>query len=148
MINRARSQSEPLALAEFTLTYADTDPAGILYYAAWFPRMESLQSQWFLDQGMRQDRLLSSHGFWTVTCHTECDYLVPAKLFDRVRAELRLGRIGRKSFDMEFQFVRTADEIVLGLGAIRLVTVTPSGNSVDIPDILMAHLRKWSRSTG
>ncbi|MCC9196808.1 hypothetical protein QNO08_08685 [Arthrobacter sp. zg-Y820] len=23
------------------LSYADTDPAGILYYAAWFPRMEA-----------------------------------------------------------------------------------------------------------
>jgi hypothetical protein len=86
------NESPVLHSVTFRLGYADTDPAGILYYAAWFPWMERMQSEWFYLNDLRQDRLSERHGFWTVTCHTECDYLVPVGLFDEIRIELRLGR--------------------------------------------------------
>jgi acyl-CoA thioester hydrolase len=133
-----------LSSSTFVLTYADTDPAGILYYGALFPWMERLQSEWFLDQGLRQDRLSEEQGYWTVTCHTECDYLEQAKLFDRLQASLRLGRVGRRSFDMEFGFHRE-DGVAIARSRITIVTVSREGSSVDIPASLRLHLDSWSR---
>jgi acyl-CoA thioester hydrolase len=133
----------PLHSTTVRLGYADTDPAGILYYAAWFPWMERMQSEWFWVNGLRQDHLSEKHGFWSVTCHTACDFLVPVGLFDEIRIELRLGRIGTKSFDMLHRMVRTADGVTVGRGVIRIVTVTPDGASVPIPDLLRAHLDAW-----
>ena len=141
---RPGEQGPALHSTTFRLGYADTDPAGILYYGAWFPWMERMQSEWFWLNDLRQDHLAEKHGFWSVTCHTECDYLVPVGLFDEIRLELRVGRIGRRSFDMVHRMVRTSDEVRVARGLIRIVTVTPEGGSVAIPDLLRAHLDAWA----
>ncbi|WP_301539836.1 thioesterase family protein [Nocardioides sp. zg-DK7169] len=127
------------------MSYADTDPAGILYFAAWFPWMERVQSEWFLLNGLRQDQLKDTHGFWTVTCHTECDYLVAVGLFEEIRVELRLGRVGGGSFDMVHQMVRTRDDVVVARALITIVTVTPEGSARAIPGLLREHLDSWAR---
>lgn len=131
----------------FRLSYADTDPAGILYYGAWFPWMERMQSEWFFLNDLRQDELKERHGFWTVTAHTECDYLVPVVLFDQVRIELRLGRVSQRSFDLHHTMVRTADEVVVARSLITIVTVTPGGSATEIPDVLQRHLDSWAQGT-
>lgn len=129
----------------FRLGYADTDPAGILYYAAWFPWMERMQSEWFWSNGLRQDELKRRHGFWTVTAHTACDYVAAVGLFDEIRLELRLGAVGRRSFEMLHRMVRTADEGVVARARIRIVTVSPELGSVELPALLRHHLDAWSR---
>lgn len=139
------STTSALHTLTFRLSYADTDPAGILYYGAWFPWMERMQSEWFYLNGLRQDRLAEEHGFWSVTCRTECEYLVPVGLFDEIRAELRLGRIGTRSFDMQHDLRRTSDDVLVGRGLIRIVTVTPEGDSTPIPLLLKEHLDAWAR---
>ncbi|MGW1003039.1 acyl-CoA thioesterase [Streptomyces sp. NPDC002520] len=143
MSTRAATSAGPLHTLTFRLGYADTDPAGILYYGAWFPWMERMQSEWFYLNGLRQDRLAQEHGFWSVTCRTECEYLVPVGLFDEIRAELRLGRVGRRSFDMCHEMRRTSDDVLVGRAKITVVTVTPDGASTAIPDLLRRHLDAW-----
>ncbi|MFE7244050.1 acyl-CoA thioesterase [Streptomyces sp. NPDC057580] len=147
MSTPAARPAEPLHTLTFRLGYADTDPAGILYYGAWFPWMERMQSEWFYLNGLRQDQLADKYGFWSVTCRTECEYLVPVGLFDEIRAELRVGRIGRRSFDMRHDLRRTADEVLVGRAGITIVTVTPEGKSTAIPDVLRRHLEAWQNGT-
>ncbi len=124
----------------FRLGYADTDPAGILYYAAWLPWMERTQTEWFYLNDLGQDTLAGRFGFWTVTVHAECDYLVPVGLHDEIRLELRLGEMGHSSFVTEHTMVRTADERLVGRGRITLVTVDPAGTSVPVPQLLRDRL--------
>lgn len=131
----------------FRLGYADTDPAGILYYAAWFSWMERMQSEWFFLNDLRQDELSTRHGFWTVTCHTECDYLVPVGLYDEIRLELRIGRLGNGSFDMQHRMVRTADDIVVARALITIATVTPEGGATPVPVVLRRHLDAWAQGS-
>lgn len=131
----------------FRLSYADTDPAGILYYGAWFPWMERMQSEWFWLNDLRQDQLRERHGFWTVTAHTACDYLEAVGLFDEIRTELRLGTVGRRSFEMLHRMVRTADGRVVARARIRIVAVSPELGSVEIPPLLRDHLDAWARGT-
>lgn len=134
----------PLACSTFRLGYADTDPAGILYYAAWFPWMERLQTAWFADNGLRQDTLKDRFGFWTVNAHTECDYLVAVELLDEIRLELRVGQIRSSAFRMEHTMWRTRDEVQVARAAMDLVTVTPEGHATRIPPLLRNHLTAWS----
>ncbi|WP_300265735.1 thioesterase family protein [Microbacterium sp.] len=126
------------------LSYADTDPAGILYYAAWFPKMEALQSEFLYLQGLRQDTLIERFGWWTVSRATQCDYLAAARLFDEVRIELRMGRIGTSSFRFVFRMVRIDDDVVVARAQNTVVTVSPDQASVPIPDDLHSHLLRWA----
>lgn len=125
------------------LSYGDTDPAGILYYAAWFPKMEALQSEFLFLQGMRQDTLVERFGWWTVSRATQCEYLQAARLFDLIRIELRLGRVGECSFRFVFRMVREGDDAVVARAMNTVVTVSPEQTSVPIPQGLRERLTQW-----
>jgi acyl-CoA thioester hydrolase len=129
------------------LSYGDTDPAGILYYAAWFPMMEAVQSEFFYLRGLRQDTLKERFGWWTVSRATECEYLAAARLFDVVQIDLRLGRIGTSSFRCEFEMRREADAVVVARAANTIVTVSPTQSTVPIPPELRALLQDWAAPT-
>lgn len=126
------------------LSYADTDPAGILYYAAWFPKMEGLQSEFLFLQGLRQDTLVDRFGWWTVSRATTCEYLAAARLFDEVRIDLRMGRIGTSSFRFVFDMTRLSDDVPVARAESTIVTVSPEQDPVPIPDDLRAHLLRWA----
>jgi acyl-CoA thioester hydrolase len=126
------------------LSYADTDPAGILYYAAWFPKMEGLQSEFLFLQGLRQDTLIERFGWWTVSRATTCEYLAAARLFDEIRIDLRMGRIGTASFRFAFEMIRVEDDALVARAENTVVTVSPEQDPVPIPADLRAHLQRWA----
>ncbi len=122
------------------LSYADTDPAGILYYATWFPRMEALQTEWLFLRGFRQDTLLERFGWWTVSRATQCDYLQAARLFDEITIELRIGEIGNTSTRLDFQMWRRSDHTLVATASNWLVSVSPEQKAIPIPEILREFL--------
>lgn len=126
------------------LSYGDTDPAGILYYAAWFPKMEALQSEFLFEQGLRQDELVERYGWCTVSRAAGCEYLAAAVLFDQVRIELRLGKVGTSSFTFEFEMHRVSDGVLVARAHNTLVTVSPAQTTVRIPELLREHFAEWS----
>lgn len=143
-----RTGGAPLHTNTFRLTYGDTDPAGILYYAAWFPRMEAVQSEFLFLQGLRQDTLVETFGWWTVSRATECEYLVATRLFDEIRIELRLGRIGTSSFRFEHEMWRLGDGVRVAQSSTTVVTVSPDQTPVRIPADLRARLESWHPGAG
>ena len=52
----------PVAVTWVRLSYADCDPAGIIYYASWFVVMERQLSAWFFAAGFRFDTMLAEVG--------------------------------------------------------------------------------------
>lgn len=127
------------------LSYADTDPAGILYFASWFPKMERLQSEFLFLQGLRQDTLKEERGWWTVTRATECEYLAAAVLYDLIRIELSIGKIGTSSFVFEHKMWRESDDVLVARGSISVVSVSPEQTTVRLPSDLREIVEKWAR---
>ncbi|MBA6413736.1 acyl-CoA thioesterase [Parahaliea sp. F7430] len=138
------TKSPILHVQHIRLSYADTDPAGILYFAAWFPKMEGLQSEFMYLQGLRQDTLKKERGWWTVTRATECEYLAAAELYDLIRMELSIGRIGNSSFAFEYQMWRESDDLLVARGSITIVAVSPEQETVPLPGDLRALVERWA----
>lgn len=122
--------------ADVLLTYADCDPAGILYFATWFPWMERILTGWMHDQGLRSDELLESHGFALLTRQTECEYLQPASLFDTIRVSMDSAAIGRTSICWGFSMARIDDDAVVSRGKITWVTIDATGTPTEVPPVL------------
>ena len=139
----AAEAAPPLHVHRIRLGYGDTDPAGILYYAAWFPRMENLQTEFLFLQGLRQDTLVDRFGWWTVSRATACDYLAAARLLDEIVIELRLGAIGRSSFTFVFTMRRVDDDVIVARASNTVVTVDPDQASIPVPEGLRARLEPW-----
>lgn len=127
-------ETSPLHTVGLRLSYADCDPAGIVYYATWFPWMEKAHTEYWLLRGLRFDELLSTYGAVPVTRHTECEYLAMARLFDEIRCEMRLAYVGRTSYRMAFTFLREAE--VVARSSLTLVCVDAAGRPVPLPDVL------------
>lgn len=126
------------------LSYNDTDPAGILYYASWFPKMEALLSDFMFRNGYRQDESLAVRGWTTVTRATECEYLVAARLFDEIRLELRVGSIGATSFQFQYRMVRTSDDAIVSRAKTTIVIVDGQQRAIRIPGDFRRQLEEWA----
>lgn len=127
---------------DMRLTYADCDPAQILYFATWFPWMERVPTEWMFLNDLRQDTLQERFGFRTVTRSADCEYLVPAVLFDQIRISLAVTAIGRSSFSWGLRMVRVADGALVARGRISLVTLDNEGVPVTIPAPLRPALER------
>lgn len=125
-----------LRTLSFSLSYADTDPSGLVYFAAWFPWMERCQSAWFHDNGLRQDTMVAQHGFGTVTRRAECDYLAATALYDPITVTSTLAATGLSSFATQHDFVRTSDGVLVARGRLVIVTVGPDGRPVPLPELV------------
>lgn len=128
----------------FSLSYADTDPSGLVYFAAWFPWMERCQSAWFYEHGLRQDTMLAEYGVGTVTRRAECDYLAPTALYDPITVTATLAESGRSSLTTQHEFVRDSDAVVVARGRLVIVTVAPGGRPVPVPGAVLRLLRSGS----
>jgi YbgC/YbaW family acyl-CoA thioester hydrolase len=122
-----------VAVARVRLSYADCDPAGIIYYAAWFVVMERQLSAWFFDAGFRFDTMLAEVGATPVTRSTWCDYLAPARAYDQVRVEMSVAEVGRRSYRLAFEMTRETDGVVVARAGIGCVAVDADGRAVDLP---------------
>lgn len=118
------------------LAYADCDPAGIVYFASWFPWMERILSGWAYEHGLRPDELQQNHGFSVLIRQTECEYLHRAKLFDQIRVDMDSATIGATSIRWGFTMTRIGDLTIVGRGHIVWVTVDRTGTPLEIPNVL------------
>ena len=141
LVRREDPATDPvLHRARMRLSYADCDPAGILYYATWFPWMERVQSEWFFLSGLRQDTLRDRFGFWTVTRHAECEYLHQVRMFDTIDIELRFGGFSRTSLTFETHMRWLEGDVLAARGAITVVCVDSDSTPIPVPDQIRAAL--------
>lgn len=129
-----------VASREVLLTYADTDAAGILYYAAWFPWMERMGVEWLLDNGFRYDTMLAEHGAGAVTRATACEYLSQVTVYDRVRIDMFVDLVGDRSYRLGFTMTRVNDGVVVARSTMSLVVIDSEGKPAPIPPALLTLL--------
>jgi acyl-CoA thioester hydrolase len=125
--------------ARIRLSYADCDPAGIVYYGAWFPIMERLLLDWFFRGGFRFDTILAELGAAPVTRSTSCDYLATARVYDEVEIALTVESIGTSSYRLGFAMTRAGDSTPLARASISCVYVA-DGRAVALPASVRSYL--------
>ena len=81
--------------------YEDTDAAGIVYYANYLRFLERARSEWLRSLGFDHVGLRAGHDAALVVAHVSIDYLVPARLDDRLDVGVELVATRRASFELE-----------------------------------------------
>jgi YbgC/YbaW family acyl-CoA thioester hydrolase len=111
----------------FRLSYADCDPAQIVYYAAYFHWFERTSTEWWVDQGYRIDELPQQFGVSLVSRSAGCEYLAPTRVLDRLVCKMYFSRVGRSSATFAFDVDRIDDGVRVAEGFNTLVTVDAAG---------------------
>jgi acyl-CoA thioester hydrolase len=130
----------------FRLSYGECDPVGIVYYAAYYPWMERVHTEWVIKSGLTQDENRRRWGVLTVCRASSCEYLSPGKLFDKLTITMRLGNLGGSSYTMVFDISNRSEAVARG--TMTLVCVDDSGRPVTIPDDYLKHISDSAGKNG
>jgi acyl-CoA thioester hydrolase len=127
------SADEPVAVRRIRLTYADTDAAAILYFAAWFPWMERISVEWVYGQGFRFDQIGERFGAAPSARATSCEYTAPARVYDEIDVAMRIEHIGTTSYRLGFTMTRCVDRVVVARSTLTLVFIAANGVAAPLP---------------
>jgi acyl-CoA thioester hydrolase len=108
---------------DFRLSYGDCDPAGIVYYAAYYQWFERVFNEWTFLNGFPPDKMRELWGAAHVSRASGCEYLIPGRLFDPFTCTMRLSHVGTTSFSMRFDVVNRDDAKTYAVGTMWFVFV-------------------------
>jgi len=126
---------------DFRLSYGDCDPAGIVYFAAYYQWMERNYNEWTYVGGFATSTMGEVWNTAHISRASGCEYFVPGILFDAISCEMRVASVGVTSFTMAFDFMRKSDRTRLAQGHIVFVFIDNDARSAPIPDEYKAILR-------
>jgi acyl-CoA thioesterase FadM len=90
------------------LTYADCDPAGIIYYASAFEIIERVYMAYAVENHVTPDELRAAGVPTPVARSASGDFFEPMAVLDRIRCDLYCDGVGRSSIDWRCAFTRLA----------------------------------------
>lgn len=134
-------KSPVLQSMDFRLSYGDCDPAGLVYFAAYYPWMERVYNEWTYLGGFAPTVMRDVWNTTHISRASGCEYLVPGMLFDAITCEMVVARVGVKSVTLAFDFMRKADRVRLAQGHMVFVFVDDDTRAIAIPDEYKAILR-------
>ncbi|MDP1749480.1 MAG: acyl-CoA thioesterase [Reyranella sp.] len=90
---------------EVTVEWGDCDPAGIVYYPAYFRWFDQATYRLFLAAGLKRDDI--SSGQWkegTPLVHAECSFRRASQTGEKLVVESHVVKFGRSSFTISHVF--------------------------------------------
>jgi 4-hydroxybenzoyl-CoA thioesterase len=114
---------------EITVEWGDCDPAGIVYYPAYFRWCDQATYRLFLAAGLRRDDL--SNGQWkegTPLVKAECNFRRASQPGEKLVIESQVSRFGNSSFSISHVF-RDASGEIAAEGTETRIWATKEGNA-------------------
>jgi YbgC/YbaW family acyl-CoA thioester hydrolase len=127
---------------EVTVEWGDCDPAGIVYYPAYFRWCDQATYRLFLTAGLTRDDM--SGGQWkegTPLVAAECSFRRASQTGEKLVVESRVSRFGRSSFTVAHVF-RDASGEVAAEGSETRIWARKEGDARTLKAVPMpAHVR-------
>ena len=117
---------------EFRIYYEDTDAGGVVYHAKYLGYFERGRTEYLRARGITVAGL-AERGYIFPVVRLEIEYRAPALLDDLVRVETEVLKVGKTSFTLGQQVVRTIDGRLLASGTITLVCTSPAMKARRLP---------------
>ncbi|MFT5683288.1 MAG: 4-hydroxybenzoyl-CoA thioesterase [Myxococcota bacterium] len=106
-----------------TVRFGECDPAGVVYFPIFFDWFHQAMESWFdVALGTPYAEILQTLGFPAV--HTEADFRRPCRIGEKLRIELSVGELSRKSLRLEYR-VLGDDDRVKATGATVCAVIAP-----------------------
>ena len=125
-----------------TIRIHDVDLAGVIYFANVL-RIAHCANEAFLDsihEGL--SKLFATVDFITPIVHTECDYVRPIRMGDKLTIELTLGRIGKSSYTLHYLLLGEDGELRAKVETVHVSVNKHSFEKIMLPEKLIATLKR------
>jgi 4-hydroxybenzoyl-CoA thioesterase len=133
---------------EFTVNFGAVDRAGIIYYPRFFDFFHRTFEEWF-DRGLGvpYSRLINEDNVGFPTVRVETEFTKPVPYGERMRVDLEVVEIGRRSLTVGYTVTRLSDGEVAARATITKVAVDQAKfTSIDIPAAWRERFERFRRA--
>jgi YbgC/YbaW family acyl-CoA thioester hydrolase len=121
--------------------FADTDMAGIVHFAQYFPYMEATEHAFFRSLGFSIHTRIDGRSIGWPRVRAVCDYKSPLRFEDEVEICLRVREKKSKSLTYDFAFRKLESGEAVASGSLTVVCVsmdesTGTMKAVPIPEAI------------
>lgn len=86
---------------EYPIRFSHCDPGGIVHFPRFFDMINAAVEDWFaVALGLPFDTMHMARRYGFPIVHTQCEFLRPCRIGERLVLELSVARIGRASLDL------------------------------------------------
>lgn len=123
-------------------SFSETDLAGIVHFASFFPYMEDCEHEFYRSLGLSVNAMTDTEGVkigWP-RVNAECNYKKPLHFEEEFKISLSINKISSKTITYSFLFRSLDDQFVYAEGSLVVVCVKflESGMaSTEIPDKIL-----------
>jgi acyl-CoA thioester hydrolase len=125
--------------------YEDTDASGIVYYANYLKFAERGRTELMRELGFAHSGIIADSGVVFTVRRLSADYLLPARLDDRLSVTTRVKEIGGATLLLDQRICR--DDSLLVALEILVACVGPDGRPRRVPAELRAALNSTVNSS-
>lgn len=126
-----------------TIHLSDTNMFGSVYFASFF-NLQGEAREEFLQHFMAKDfGTFVEQRYGIVTVDAYCKYNAPLFLYDNIVVKLRVTKLKRTKFEIQFETERQSDKLVAATGKQWIGFTTAEGKPIAIPDIVVKNLKPY-----
>ena len=131
------------------ISFAETDMAGVLHFAAYYCIMEEAEHAFWRSIGSCVLAEVDGREISWPRVATKCEYFAPARFEDELELGLVVVKVGQRSITYEVEFRRTGERLAVGrTTAVCCATGRGVFEPIDIPSVLRTRLQQAIESGG
>jgi 4-hydroxybenzoyl-CoA thioesterase len=121
---------------EFTVNFGAVDHARVIYYPRFFDFFHRTFEEWFdAALGEPYPSLVIDDNIGLPTVTTQAEFVKPVRFGDRLRVDLEIVAVGRRSITVSYTATRLSDGLVAARATVKKVAIDNDRFvSVDIPE--------------
>jgi 4-hydroxybenzoyl-CoA thioesterase len=129
---------------EYLIRFSHCDPGGIVHFPRFFDMINAAVEDWFaLALGLPFDTMHMARRFGFPIVHTQCEFLRPCRIGERLVLELSVARIGRASLDLAISGKIGGEERIRARN-VRSMMSLETYRALPIPDALRAAMAPFT----
>ncbi len=125
---------------EVRIYYADTDCAGVVYYANYLRYFERARTEFFEQRGVSLKELMEE-GIYFVVVDASLSYHQPGRYGDRLMVDTELTDTGPATISFAHRVRRGGTDELLVTGSVRLAAVSGDLRPRKLPGVVRNALR-------
>ena len=133
---------EPFSL-RIPIRFTHTDPAGYVFFPRYFEMLQAVCEEWIENcLGINFADMIMNQRIGQPTAHTECQFLKPCVLGEKLDLAIILDKFGTSS--MHLRFIGTvAGEVRLRARSVQVLLSMKEGHPIAINDDMRRHLQAY-----
>ncbi|MFK5894749.1 MAG: thioesterase family protein [Pseudomonadota bacterium] len=118
----------------YQIKLADTDAAGVLYFARLYDIVHACYENFMLESSLSLKKLLDEKNYHLPIIHSEADYKQVILLGDMIQIQLFLDNISQHTFTLNYELSNVKKQIIAHAKTVHISIKKSSTKKINLPE--------------